>query len=112
MSHALAISLRSIAAHERDHKDNNELAHVIEGAADEIERLRSQAQDRSAWVTLEQYTREVEENEKLREQLVSVKQHVGSLKQFVFGMNDMNWIDMKLRAERQLVEFSTLLSDD
>lgn len=38
---AFSISLRSIAAHERDHKGEHELAGVIECAADEIDRLRA-----------------------------------------------------------------------
>lgn len=36
---AFVLSLRSIALHERSHKGNPELAGVIDGAADEIERL-------------------------------------------------------------------------
>ena len=74
--------------------------------------LREPTQDRGAWVTLEQYTREIEESERLRSQLVTVKQHVGWLKQFHLGTTEDNWRDMKLRAERQLIELSTLLTDD
>jgi hypothetical protein len=38
---AFALSLRSLAAHERDHKGHRELASLIEMAADDIERLRT-----------------------------------------------------------------------
>lgn len=33
-------------------------------------------------------------------------QHIGWLKQFIAGMDESNWRDMKLRAERQLEELA------
>lgn len=41
MKNIVAISIRSIARHERDHCGRPELAGVIEGAADEINRLQT-----------------------------------------------------------------------
>lgn len=41
---AYSISLRSIAAHERSHKDNVELAGIIDCAADEIVRLLAEVE--------------------------------------------------------------------
>lgn len=49
---------------------------------------------------------------KLREQLVTARQHAGWLKQYCAGMTDQNWADMRIRIERQLYELSTLLTDD
>jgi len=40
---ALSIGLRSVAAHERDHKGNADLAGIIEYAANEIDRLEALA---------------------------------------------------------------------
>lgn len=37
-------------------------------------------------------------------------QHIGWLKQFIYGMTPENWRDMKLRAERQLDELSKSVS--
>jgi len=31
-----------------------------------------------------------------------VSQHIGWLKQYIQGMDETNWKDMRLRAERQL----------
>src|SRR5687768_6225016 len=46
MTHcAFSLSLRSVAAHERSHKNQPELAGIIDSAADEIERLRAGIQD-------------------------------------------------------------------
>lgn len=41
----------------------------------------------------------------------AVRQHIAWLEQFIGGMTDANWKDMKLRAERQLEQLSEALPD-
>jgi hypothetical protein len=38
-----------------------------------------------------------------------IEQHLSWLHQYIAGMTDANWQDMRLRAERQLAELSDLL---
>jgi hypothetical protein len=40
-----------------------------------------------------------------------VEQHLSWLHQYIAGMTDANWEDMRLRAERQLAELRALLRD-
>jgi len=39
----------------------------------------------------------------------TISQHIGWLKQYIIGMTDANWADMRVRAERQLHELSAAL---
>ena len=39
-----------------------------------------------------------------------ISQHIGWLKQYILSMTADNWIDMRLRAERQLEELSSAIS--
>lgn len=39
-----------------------------------------------------------------------IDQHIAWLKQYIGGMSESNWKDMRLRADRQLEELSAALS--
>lgn len=39
-----------------------------------------------------------------------IDQHVAWLNQYIFGMNDDNWRDMKMRAERQITQLASAFS--